>query len=157
MFVGCGGGLSVIWRANVRHDGHAVIGHFVACAAGWCLAGRDGEVEGIDVHPVVGDWLVGFDDDVVALADADFEDVGCVGVDGHEVDAHDGAGRVVSVGSMRRRLCDGTRMMWLSTLNAKEESSAVQTSWRRCFFPGTKVTCARVPVQGIDGSEMLEL
>lgn len=47
-----------------------------------------------DVEPVVVDGLARVDGHIVALADADKEAVGCVGVDGHQVGGDDGHGVV---------------------------------------------------------------
>lgn len=49
-------------------------------------AGQGGEGH---VKPVIGCWLVGIDDDVVALADAEEEVVARDGLDGHHVGCDD--------------------------------------------------------------------
>ena len=72
-----------VWGAGeavVVHDAFDVA-RVVELGAGLLVVGA---------HPVVAWFLIGFDEDVVALADVDVEDVGLVGHDGDKVGGDDG-------------------------------------------------------------------
>ena len=78
---GAAGGLSVGsgavrvdgWSARVAENGRGAVGIGIVAAAAGC---------GFSAEPVVIDGLVGFDDYIITLADAEEEPFGCYGFDG---------------------------------------------------------------------------